>query len=89
MTTQTIERLIRELAGGTFFSVTFRKRTTGELRDMVCRIRPPRQPAEGHRPYDPSRHGLLTVWDAQCREYRTIPLDAIRRLRIRGETYES
>lgn len=84
------EAELRHLAGGTFFGVEFVKRTNGELRKMVCRLgvspKPPKltiQEAQARRTRT-LQQGLLTVWDAQKKAFRHVPVDAIRRLQLRG-----
>lgn len=79
--------LIRRLAGNTIFSVTFTKRTTGERRHMVCRLGARKGVTGAGRKYDPIKKGLLTVYDVQKDGWRSIPLDAIHELKIRGNVY--
>ena len=81
-----LAKLIRRKAGGSFFSCTFTKRSNGETRKMLCKLGTNRKPT-GDRPYEPTDYDLLTVYDVNKRDYRTIPLDGILSLRIRGETF--
>lgn len=53
--------LIRGMAGSTFFRVVFRKRSTGERREMVCRLGVGRGISGREMSYDPVEKGLLTV----------------------------
>lgn len=90
MTTERIDDVIRELAGGTIFSVVFVKRTDGEIRTMVCRLGTVSKVKgdAGQGPsYAASDKGLLPVWDMQRNGWRSIPLDGIERITIKGETY--
>ncbi len=76
-------------AHGKFFSVKFIKRTTGELREMLCRT--------GVKKYlknNPERPGinfkenyLIPVYDVQKKEYRAISIEGIREVKIGGVWY--
>lgn len=88
VTTQERERAIRRLAGGTIFRATFTKRTTGEERTMVCRLRVRRNLSGRGLSFNPKTKGLLVVWDLQKQGYRMIPLDALHSLKIRGQEYK-
>lgn len=94
----TWDELMKKVDDGRFFSVTFRKRTTGEVRKMVCRIGVKRYLAGGESAYDFRRKNLLPVWDvneekrlmregldkfsAGRKSYRCIPVENI--LDIKG-----
>lgn len=78
---------IRELAGDTIFSVVFIKRTTGELREMQCRLNCSKDVKGGERSYDPAEKSLLVVYDTVKLGWRSIPVDAIQSAKIRGITY--
>lgn len=78
-------------SAGKWLSVTFIKRTTGELRRMNCRIGVHSRLRGGEwangmagRPRD---HYLLVVHDVQKDEYRSIPVENIISLTIAGQTY--
>lgn len=83
----TIAETIRSLAGGTIFSATFTKRSDGSLRKMRCRLKVRKDVTGAGMAYDPVSKGLLPVYDMAKRGYRMIPLDALKSLTIRGETY--
>lgn len=79
-----------ESFGDRIFSVTFIKRTNGEIRQMLCR----RGVTLGQNHPNSSEHhrqdrdgDLLTVFDIQKRQYRRIPLDAV--LNIAGTPQET
>lgn len=78
---------IREQAGGTIFSVGFIKRTNGEFRHMVCRLGVHKHLQGGDRAYDPVEKGLLAVYDVVSRGYRSIPLENVVWIKIRGKLY--
>jgi hypothetical protein len=93
--TKEITELIRSIAGGTIFGCTFIKRTDGSERTMTCRLgvspRIDAQAALGDKPpprYSPLDYGLLSVYDMNKKGYRKIPLENVKRLVIRGTSYE-
>lgn len=65
MQTELLRAIVKELAGGTIFSVDYIKRTTGEPRTMVCRLGVKSHLRGGELPYDPVEKGLLPVYDVQ------------------------
>lgn len=73
---------------GHIFSVEFIKRTTGELRHMVCRIGVKSHLKGGTKKFSDTEKQLLTVFDVQKNAYRSIPLDQIIRVKVNGQTYE-
>lgn len=73
---------------GTIFSVDFIKRTTGEERHMVCRLGVKAHLKGGEKKFSDAEKQLLTVFDVQKNGYRSIPLDAIIRVKIHGKVYE-
>ena len=80
---------IREaVSDGSLFSVTFVKRTTGETREMLCRTGVKAHLKGGVKKFDDKEKQLLTVYDVQKNGYRSIPLDAIIRVKIHGRVYE-
>ena len=80
---------IREaVSDGSLFSVTFVKRTTGETREMLCRTGVKVHLKGGVKKFDDKEKQLLTVYDVQKNGYRSIPLDAIIRVKIHGRVYE-
>jgi hypothetical protein len=87
ISTRTAAELIRS-SGGAFFSVAFQKRTTGELRDMVCRIGVTRHLHGGELSFNPAEKGLLIVFDAQKQGYRSIAIEGIQRLAIDGQVFD-
>jgi hypothetical protein len=80
---------IREaVSDGSIFSVEFIKRTTGETREMLCRTGVKAHLKGGVKKFDDKEKNLLTVYDVQKNGYRSIPLDAIIRIKIHGKVYE-
>jgi len=71
----------------TIFTVDFIKRTTGELRKMVCRFGVTSALQGGEKSFKDSDHDLKTVFDMQKQAYRSIALESIIRMRIHGQKY--
>ena len=72
---------------GQIFSVEFIKRTDGSLRHMVCRLGLKKHLRGGSAAYDAKEHDLLTVFDMEKGGYRSIPVDAVRSLTVRGQQF--
>jgi len=72
----------------TIFSVTFIKRTNGELRKMVCRRGVRKSLHGGDAPYSFSENKLLPVYDIQKEQYRTVASESVQELKLHGETYQ-
>jgi hypothetical protein len=73
---------------GKIFRVEFIKRTTGELRTMVCRIGVSKGITGKGLAFDPDAKGLQTVWDMQKEAYRMINLDTVVSIRLAGQEFE-
>ena len=74
---------------GKIFSVTFKKRTTGECRKMICKINVKSHLRGGHLNYKSEHKNLLIVYDMQKKDYRSVPIDAIISLKINGTIYSN
>ena len=72
---------------GKFFGVEFIKRTTGELRQMQARIGVTKHLKGGAKKFDDASKNLLTVFSMDANGYRSIPIDAIQSLTVKGITY--
>lgn len=72
---------------GRIFTVTFQKRTTGEMRVMNCRTGVKKHLAGGEPAYDFAAKGLLPVYDLQNGGYRCLPFDGVKSVRLDGTTY--
>ncbi len=75
------------VSDGGIFSVEFIKRTDGSLRKMVCRLGVKKHLKGGQKAYSTKAHNLLTVFDMENKGYRSIPVDAIQRLCVNGQTF--
>lgn len=77
------------------FSITFEKRTNGELRDMTCRKGVKKGvTGAGRKGWDESsKKGLMTVYDMNKVDkngrgaFRMINLDSVRRFKLNGQEY--
>ena len=72
---------------GKFFTVVFTKRTTGELRTMNCRLGVKKHLKGGQKAFNDTEKQILTVWDAQKKAYRSIPLENVNRITVNKNTY--
>ena len=91
MNTQVITRadaVLRMLdTKGKFFSVTFTKRTTGEKREMTCRLKVTKHLKGGKRKYNPFQKGLITVFDMAKESYRNINVNTVEKVVIGGQEF--
>ena len=87
ITPQKANELI-ESTNGKFFSVLFKKRSNGELREMNCRTRVRKHLKNGEKKYSDEEKGLRTVYSLDSKGYRTIPLENIIHICVNGKKYE-
>lgn len=80
--------VIQGIRTGQFFSVTFEKRTTGEMRTMTCRTGVKKHLAGGEAKYVFSAKGLVPVFDMVKREYRCFPIRNLKEIRAGGKTFK-
>lgn len=71
------------------FSVVFIKRTTGEIRKMVCRRGVRSHLRGGELPYNARSYSLLPVFDMQKNEYRCINCEDLLEVKYAGVHYRS
>lgn len=69
---------------GKIFTVSFIKKSTGQLRVMNARLGVKAYLHGGTLRYDPNAHGLIPCFDVQKREYRMINIDGIKEVKIGG-----
>lgn len=90
MTIETIDRMkLRRLinnANGKFFTVDYRKKD-GTLRTMTCRLGVASNLKGGTNTIDMKTH-LEVIYEATKRQYRTINLSTIFRVRVGGTYYK-
>lgn len=89
---QTIKRadvhnFLRSL-NGKFFTIEFTKRTTGELRVMRATTNYQTKLAGGSLKYNADELALIPVWDLDKKAFRSIPTDAVIRIRALGQELE-
>ena len=93
MTRADVHDFLRSL-NGKIFTVEFTKRTTGELRLMRCTTNYKKHLAGGELAYNPTEKHLIPVVDLDLlrqgdkRPFRSIPTDAVIRIRALGNEYE-
>jgi len=89
---QAVNIIIAQKGEGNFFGVEFIKRTTGELRKMVCRGGVQKHLKGGELKYVPGEKNLIGVWDSTVEDntkaYRMIAIEGIKTLNAEGEQYE-
>lgn len=90
-----VEIVLSQKGEGTFFTVEFIKRTTGELRVMNCRGGVAKYVKGVGMAYKPSEKGLVPVWEANNKEgakeadaYRMISAEGIKAVTTGGIRYE-
>ncbi|MAH47140.1 hypothetical protein CMI37_15035 [Candidatus Pacearchaeota archaeon] len=69
---------------GKIFGATFIKKD-GSIRDMNCRTGVAKYLKGGHKLYNYGN--LICVFDLKNKGYRTINIDTLRSLRIKGDTF--
>jgi hypothetical protein len=74
-----------ETTGGRIFSVSFVRRSDGVERTLLGRLGVTALLRGGEPAYEPADHGLITVFDMQNRDYRSVPIEGIRALSLDGE----
>lgn len=75
------------VSDGSIFYVEFIKRSTGALRKMKCRTGVKKHLKGGKKAYSSAAKGLLTVFDMETKGYRSIPIEAIKRLTVGGQSF--
>lgn len=73
----------RASEGGRWFSVEFIKKN-GEYRRMIARTGVRQHLKGGELRYEPEDYELRTVWDAEKEDYRMVPTDPSRVIRVKG-----
>jgi len=69
------------------FTVEFVKRSTGEIRVMNATTQYAEHLKGGELKYDVFEKGLMPVWDLDKQAFRSIPLDAVISIKVKGKTY--
>ena len=82
----TRDALLELVADGKFFGLEFVKRD-GSVRTMQARLGVAKYLAGGTKAYDDAAKGIVTVYSTDAGGYRSVRLDSIRTLTVRGTTY--
>lgn len=77
--------MIKQLVGSTFFSATFTKKD-GTIRVMNARLGVKKHLKGGDKSYNAEDFNYLTVFDVSKKEYRTINVNTLLELRVKGKT---
>lgn len=86
-------RKLIEATKGKFFRVVFTKRTTGEIRTMLCRTGVAKFTNGKGLKFDPGNKDLAIVWDLQAWNpdkdtgYRSINLRTVTELKFAGTVH--
>ena len=75
---------VRKLVGNTFFGATFIKKN-GETRKMLCRCGVKKGVKGVGKNYNDVDYNLLTVYDVSKKGFRTINLNTLKELRVKGK----
>ena len=89
---EAVNIIVAQKGEGVFFGVEFIKRTSGELRKMVCRGGVQKHLKGGVLQYNPQEKNLIGVWDStvedRTKAYRMIAVEGIKTLNAGGVEYE-
>lgn len=72
-------------SSGKIFSIRFTKRTDGTTRLMNCRTGVVSHLKGGSPAYNAKEKGLMTVFDMSKMGFRSIPIEGITEIKVRGE----
>lgn len=81
-----VEPLLKSTKGK-FFTITFKKRTNGNIRVMNARLGVKAYLKGGTLPYNAAAKKLLPVFDVNKKQYRAIPLDGISQIKLGNQIY--
>lgn len=73
---------------GLIFRATFIKRSTGERRVLVGRLGVKKYVKGVGMNYKPADHDLISVFDMQKVEYRTIPIEGLLEVKFKGRLHK-
>ena len=83
----TAERLIRN-SGGRIGYARFKKKTTGDIRNMRFRIQVSKGVSGKGLKYNPADKEVIPVYDMQGRDFRMINAPGLEYLAVDGEKYD-
>lgn len=74
---------------GRFFNVKFRKKSTGELRSMTCKLGVKyKRKTDRQLNYNPRDRGILPVYDANKREFRSFDINTVESITVNKEVHK-
>jgi len=88
VTREQAARMVEGYNGSRIFTVTFVKRTNGEIRVMNCRKGVTKHLQGGEAKYSFRDKGLVSVFDMQKQAYRVIALESITAVSFNGVQYK-
>ncbi len=88
LTESELLKLMYEESHNRFMMVRFIKRSTGQPRDMICRVGVKKHLAGGPPAYDFNEKRLVSVWEPGSKGgYKAIPLEGIVKVTLDGVDY--
>lgn len=88
MNRQDIIKLIKE-SNGKDLTISFIKRSTREIRVMSCKVGVVADELTGNGPkYSYDYHKLISVYDTQAKQYKSLPVEGIISVMIDGKEYK-
>ena len=76
-----------KINNGQIFGVQFVKKD-GTIRDMVARLGVTKHLKGGEKRYNPADYNLISAFDMQKKEYRSISIDTLTQLKIDGQVFD-
>ncbi len=73
---------------GRVFTVTFIKRTNGDVRTMNARIGVSKYVTGEGLKFDPKAYALIPVFEMPKKQYRMVNLEGLTNLVLEGENYD-
>ena len=71
-----------------FYRVSFIKRSTNSLREMICRNGVQKHLKGGELKFNPKAHSLVMVYSMDAKDYRSIGIEGIQEVKIAGIVYK-
>jgi len=84
MDREEITKMIQE-SHGKIFGVTFKKRTTGEIRNLNGRLKVRKYISGKGLAFEPNEKNLIVCYDLKKKGYRMIPIEGIISFRFQGQ----
>ena len=81
-----VEKVIDGIRRGRIFTAIFTKKD-GTERMMNCRKEVKKDQVGGELKYDPTKHGLVSVFDMQLGQYRMVNVNTVTEIRANKKRY--